>query len=322
MNYIRTILFTTLLASTNFVGVVEAQISGNASTASDSVAEILPYRGHLDVAGQVYDGYADFQFAIYTVAVNGTPAWTSSEVTGLRVYAGEFAVDLGAIGPSFLTATTPDGHPLFQTDTLYLEVSVRLAAPRSTPGLVKLGGRQRLLASPYAMTARQAEALSLTSNLTVGQSLTCDTATFAGNVNTLQAVTATGAFSATSLSSVGSLTVDTNLIAAHYRQHAETSGCAAGTAGCASRGFAVIDTAIISYGSSVSIFVPTGATALCGLKMTKATMQTTASNSIGGGCTVSPVGAAGGTSWTLTAAQGPNPFQDLGSCQMSCLVMP
>lgn len=147
--------------------VAGAQYSGIVSfpyALSESVPEIIPYRGYIERNGAAYTGNATFTFSIYPDTSTTTALWSETQMN-LPVTGGNFSAQLGSV-QAFTTATGAvlGGHPLFQYPELHIGVAVQFPGdPSPTP----LTGRQRLLASPYAVTARQAEDFTVNGRLIV-----------------------------------------------------------------------------------------------------------------------------------------------------------
>lgn len=183
-------LVTCLVAGAIAV-VSQAQLGG--STASDmSVPELVPYRGYVERGGVPYAGNVDLRFGIYGASAAGTPYWQSQHL-GVSVAGGRFSVQLGSQTPfTSLFSPTPDGRPLFQQDSLYLGVEVKFPGEAS---YTILSNRQRLLAAPYAMTARQAERLDTTDNVNVGGNLTVGSASAGRTATVNGSATITGSVS-------------------------------------------------------------------------------------------------------------------------------
>lgn len=161
-------LVTCLVAGTIAV-VSKAQLGG--STASElSVPELVAYRGYVERGGVPYAGTVDLRFSIFGGPTGGNPYWQGL-YQSVQVAGGRFSVQLGSGSYPFtllINGGTPDGRPLFQQDALYLGVETKFPGEA---GFTTLSNRQRLLAAPYAMTARQAERLNTTDNVSVGGAL-------------------------------------------------------------------------------------------------------------------------------------------------------
>ena len=107
------------------------------------VPRIIPYRGILENDGTPVDGPVDFTFELFNVDTLGSALWSETQID-VNVQSGQFAVRLGENGGNPL----PDA--VFQTDTLYLEVTVDDGG-----GAVLLNGRQRLNAVPFAVRSER-----------------------------------------------------------------------------------------------------------------------------------------------------------------------
>jgi hypothetical protein len=121
--------------------VVGTAIVARGQMSSTSVPRLIPYEGRLERNGAAFDGNLPADFALYAAADAPTPLWGPESHT-LAIVAGRFHVDLGsttAIDPSILAQ-----------GGLFLGITV---------DGVPLSGRQRFLASPYALRSAQPEGL-------------------------------------------------------------------------------------------------------------------------------------------------------------------
>lgn len=119
---------------------------------------LIPYEGYLDQDGSpvtTMEGAGlTMTFALYTVPEGGAPIWQEAH-DDVPVRAGRFAVTLGG-----RTAIT---DAMLRQPALYVGVSI---------GGVALAGRQRILSAPQAVTAAQAQELSVVGNLVVAGNAT------------------------------------------------------------------------------------------------------------------------------------------------------
>jgi len=108
---------------------------------STAVPRLIPYEGRLERNGAPFDGKVPAEFSLYASVDTPTPIWGPERQT-LDIVAGRFHADLGstsAIDPSILAQ-----------GGLFLGITV---------DGVPLAGRQRFLASPYALRSAQPDGL-------------------------------------------------------------------------------------------------------------------------------------------------------------------
>ena len=94
------------------------------------------YQGYLDSGGAPHDGLADFEFSLWDAVAGGTQQGSTLTESGVEVEGGLFTVQL-------------DFGDQFPSAARWLEISVRTNAAAYTT----LAPRQRLTATPYAITA-------------------------------------------------------------------------------------------------------------------------------------------------------------------------
>lgn len=108
---------------------------------STAVPRLIPYEGRLERDGVPFDGKVPADFSLYASADAPTPLWGPERHT-LDIVAGRFHADLGS-------SSTIDASVLAQGG-LFLGITV---------DGVPLAGRQRFLASPYALRSAQPDGL-------------------------------------------------------------------------------------------------------------------------------------------------------------------
>lgn len=190
------------LVSSAVIFQVRAQIDGNAPVAANaSVPELIPYRGYIEQNGGPFTNETGIPMDFFIVdAPEKTYAqrlW--GETQTVPVHAGHFSVTLGSVS-SF--STVPNER-LFNRHQLYLGIRVNSE---------ELGNKQRLLASPYAITSRQAQHFEIAGNATVGGSMTV---TGAANVSGAFTATAGAAVSGGVLTAGSGVTVNGGALTAN-----------------------------------------------------------------------------------------------------------
>lgn len=94
------------------------------------------YQGYLDAGGTPHDGLADFEFSLWNAATGGTQQGSTQTEIGVEIENGLFTVEL-------------DFGDQFPGAARWLAIAVRTNAAAYTT----LAPRQRLTATPYAVTA-------------------------------------------------------------------------------------------------------------------------------------------------------------------------
>lgn len=198
---------------------VKAQLVGNPGTIlpDHSVPEQIPYRGYIERNGVPYNSPNgtpfSVRFAIYSAATSGTLLWqeTHGDVIATE---GNFAAALGSVTAFTQLACSPscngstpaetllNQRPLFQYPSLFLEIAVQFPGEST---FTTLSNRQRILSSPYAMTARQAEMMNVSRDLQVAGATTLTSVT-------ASSIASTGTLSVTGTSSLtGNVTASGNV---------------------------------------------------------------------------------------------------------------
>lgn len=174
------------------VVVSRAQISGGTIGATDSVPEVLAYRGYLEQDGvplETGTGTApSFRFTAYADSV---ARWSEVHAS-VPVHAGHFEVALGSQTPFTAATPLPDMRPMFQHPNVMLGIEVDVTGAGTN--WVPLNGRQRFPVAPYTMTARQAERFAATGDVTLTKPTTVQ-----GTFTTNGALTFIGTSSAASV---------------------------------------------------------------------------------------------------------------------------
>ena len=132
---------------------------------TDAVPRMLPYQGVLELNGQPVNASGDQALAVRFDFFDGPDAQTPiySQDIDVEVFGGRFTV---SIGP-----TDRGGAPLSEViraaDDLHLGMTL-LGDPNTPEDDVAMSGRQRILASPYAMWSTSATNFTVAAGLDVG----------------------------------------------------------------------------------------------------------------------------------------------------------
>jgi hypothetical protein len=151
------------LASALALMICAHDVSADAPPAAgEFVPRQIPYRGLLVKDGERVTGETSITFELYTSSTGGAGAiW--SETRKVPVVNGAFAVDLGDCDSVVSTCTKPLAEALATSPpSLYLAVKV---------GGTALGGRQRLMSAPYAISAGRASSATKADTATTAAAL-------------------------------------------------------------------------------------------------------------------------------------------------------
>ncbi|MFO0748147.1 MAG: hypothetical protein U1F43_21185 [Myxococcota bacterium] len=156
-----------------FAALLATQAIDAAGASSSNIAQgTIPFRATLKKSGTAFSGEVDMRFGVWDAESGGTRLWSEEHSPSvgsgrkrISVYAGELVAPLGAyddgLGNDDLKDVIADATPL------WVEVEVRTAGANS---YTKLSGRQRLVASPYALSSGQAASPTFASLAVSGSS--------------------------------------------------------------------------------------------------------------------------------------------------------
>ncbi|MEL6180886.1 MAG: hypothetical protein AAFS10_18140 [Myxococcota bacterium] len=157
------ILLTGCVLGSLVTAGLDVLADGNPST--DTVARMIPYQGRLELNGEPLDTLGEPLPILFTLydRPNGQNA-VYTQMINVDVYRGRFTAMLGPVGE--------DGESIAEVvsaaDDLHLAITL-LGNPDDPNDDVPMSGRQRILATPYAMWSTSATNLTVGRNLTVAQ---------------------------------------------------------------------------------------------------------------------------------------------------------
>ena len=123
-------------ASLALWGIITLSASVFSPSSAQAAPQLIAFQGRLtDANSNPRNETVSMTFSIHDALTNGSQLWTETQ-PAVVVSNGIFSVQLGAV--------TPIPPSVFSSDTRYLQVTV---------GAEALTPRQRLLSSPYAVSA-------------------------------------------------------------------------------------------------------------------------------------------------------------------------